>query len=171
MTSTIAVLAPGAMGSAVARRLADHGARVLTSLAGRSPATVERAAKAGMTAASDAEIASADLILSIVPPGEAAALAERLAGAIARRGTKPIVVDCNAVNVETVAAIARVVEASGARFVDAAIIGLPPRPGSKGPTFHVAGAAAPEVAVLGELGLDLRLMDGPVGAASALKMS
>jgi 3-hydroxyisobutyrate dehydrogenase-like beta-hydroxyacid dehydrogenase len=93
MTLTIAVLAPGAMGSAVARRLSDHGARVLTSLAGRSPATAERAAAAGMIAASDAEIAAADIILSIVPPGEAVALAERLAGAIAAAAKKPVFVD------------------------------------------------------------------------------
>lgn len=31
-TKTIAILAPGAMGSAVARRLSENGARVLTSL-------------------------------------------------------------------------------------------------------------------------------------------
>src|SRR5215470_17964452 len=104
MTLTIAVLAPGAMGSAVARRLKDHGARVLTQLAGRSPATVERATAAGMIAASDAEIAQADIILSIVPPGEAMALAERLAGVIASGSKKPVIVDCNAVNVETVEA-------------------------------------------------------------------
>lgn len=171
MTLTIAILAPGAMGSAVARRVSDHGARVLTQLSGRSPATVERAAKSGMIAASDAEIAAADLILSIVPPGEAVAVAQRLAGAIAEGDNKPIVVDCNAVNVETVATIATILERSGARFVDAAIIGLPPKPGANGPTFYVSGAPAREVAVLGRLGLDLRVIDGAAGAASALKMS
>src|SRR5690242_11002466 len=171
MTSTIAIVAPGAMGSAVARRLSEHGARVLTSLSGRSPATIERATKAGMIAASDAEIAQADLILSIVPPGDAIALAERLAGALSESTTKPVVVDCNAVNVETVRTIEGIIARSGARFVDAGIIGLPPKPGSRGPTFHVSGAHARAVAVLGTLGLDLRIIDGPVGAASALKMS
>ena len=56
MPPTIAVLAPGAMGSAVARRLSEHGARVLTSLKGRSPATQKRAADAGMIDADDAAI-------------------------------------------------------------------------------------------------------------------
>jgi 3-hydroxyisobutyrate dehydrogenase-like beta-hydroxyacid dehydrogenase len=171
MTLTIAVLAPGAMGSAVARRLKDHGARVLTQLAGRSQATAERAAAAGMIAASDTEIAAADIILSIVPPGEAVALAERLAGVIAAGSKKPVFVDCNAVNVETVETIARIIAAAGAPFVDAGIIGLPPRPGIKGPVFHVSGAAAREVSCLGDFGLDLHVIDGPVGAASALKMS
>jgi hypothetical protein len=45
-------------------RLSDHGARVLTSLTGRSDARAQRAAAAGMIAASDAEIAHADIILS-----------------------------------------------------------------------------------------------------------
>ena len=171
MTFTIAVVAPGAMGSAVARRLRDHGARVLTQLAGRSQATVERAAAAGMIAASDAEIAAADIILSIVPPGEAMALAERLAGAITAAAKKSVFVDCNAVNVATVEAIAGIIAPTGAAFVDAGIIGLPPKPGTKGPAFHVSGPAAHRLACLGELGLDLRVIDGPVGAASALKMS
>ena len=65
MTPVVAMIAPGAMGAAVGKRLADRGLKVLTSLAGRSQSTAARAAEAGMVAASDEEIASADLILSI----------------------------------------------------------------------------------------------------------
>jgi 3-hydroxyisobutyrate dehydrogenase-like beta-hydroxyacid dehydrogenase len=90
---------------------------------------------------------------------------------IATGSKKPVIVDCNAVNVETIKTIARLVAPTGAQFVDGAIIGLPPKPGTNGPVFHVSGAAAREVAGLGELGLDLHVIDGPVGAASALKMS
>lgn len=171
MPTSIAILAPGAMGSAVARRLSEHGARVLTSLAGRSEATAKRAAAAGMIAADDAEIARADIILSIVPPAEAITLAEHLAAAIVKQRTTPIVVDCNAVNVETVLKVEEIVASSGARFVDAAIIGFPPKPGGEGPAFHVSGTHAPDVAMLKQLGLDLRVIEGPIGAASALKMS
>jgi 3-hydroxyisobutyrate dehydrogenase-like beta-hydroxyacid dehydrogenase len=171
MIPSIAILAPGAMGSAVAARLAEHGARVLTSLEGRSEATKKRAAAAGMVAASDAEIANADIILSIVPPAEALPIAEHLATQITRSATKPVVVDCNAVNVETVRKIEDVVLSSGARFVDAGIIGLPPKSGTKGPALYVSGENAGNLAVLRDLGLDLRIVDGPVGAASALKMA
>ncbi|WP_315778897.1 MULTISPECIES: NAD(P)-dependent oxidoreductase [unclassified Bradyrhizobium] len=171
MPPSIAVIAPGAMGSAIAARLVEHGCKVLTSLEGRSRATQARAAASGMSAANDSEIVNADIILSIVPPGEAVALAEQLATAINRNGKKPVVVDCNAVNVETVRRIQDVVLSSGARLVDAAIIGLPPKPGTKGPAFYVSGEAAADIAVLGELGLDVRVIDGPIGAASALKMS
>ncbi|ABQ36221.1 hypothetical protein BBta_4160 [Bradyrhizobium sp. BTAi1] len=159
------------MGSAIATRLVEHGCKVLTLLKGRSAATQARAAAAGMTGASEAEIANADIILSIVPPGEAVALAEQLATLINRNAKKPVVVDCNAVNVETIRTIEDIVLSSGARLVDAAIIGLPPKPGTKGPAFYVSGDAAGDIAVLGQLGLDLRLIEGPIGAASALKMS
>ena len=171
MPPSLAVVAPGAMGSAIATRLVEHGCKVLTLLKGRSAATQARAAAAGMTGASEAEIANADIILSIVPPGEAVALAEQLATLINRNAKKPVVVDCNAVNVETIRTIEDIVLSSGARLVDAAIIGLPPKPGTKGPAFYVSGDAAGDIAVLGQLGLDLRLIEGPIGAASALKMS
>jgi 3-hydroxyisobutyrate dehydrogenase-like beta-hydroxyacid dehydrogenase len=171
MTKTIAILAPGAMGSAVARRLSENGARVLTSLKGRSEATRKRAADAGMIGVDDDAIADADIILSIVPPGEAVALAERLAPRIARREKKPLVVDCNAVNVDTVQKIAEIIGSAQAPFVDAGIIGFPPQPGGKSPAFYMSGEYAKDAAVLGQLGLDVRVVEGPVGAASALKMS
>lgn len=171
MSPTIAILAPGAMGSAVARRLSENGARVLTSLTGRSKQTAKRAAEAGMIAVEDADIAGCDIILSIVPPGEAVALAERLASVIVRREKKPLVVDCNAVSVDTVLGIQEIIASAQAPFVDAGIIGFPPQPGSKGPAFYVAGEYAKDLSVLKELGLDLRIVEGPVGAASALKMS
>lgn len=68
MTPVIAVIAPGAMGAAVGKRLADRGLKVLTSLAGRSQSTGARAGEAGMVAASDEEIASVDFVLSICRP-------------------------------------------------------------------------------------------------------
>jgi hypothetical protein len=79
MAPDVAVIAAGAMGAAVGRRLTDHGVTVLTSLAGRSAATTARAVAAGMAAASDAEIAAADFVRSILPPGDAPALAQRFA--------------------------------------------------------------------------------------------
>lgn len=171
MSKTIAILAPGAMGSAVARRLSENGARVLTSLKGRSEATLKRAADAGMIGAEDEAIADADIILSIVPPGEAVALAERLAGLIVGRQKKPVVVDCNAVNVDTVQRIEEIIGSAQAPFVDAGIIGFPPQPGGKSPAFYMSGEYAKDIMALKDFGLDVRIVEGPVGAASALKMS
>jgi len=161
MTPTIAVISPGAMGSAVARRLSEHGARVLTGLAGRSPATCARAAAAGMIGVGDDQIAAADVILSILPPAEAVGFAERLAPILALGGRQPIFVDCNAVDVRTVERIAAIIGAGPARFVDGAIIGAPPQPGKPGPTFYFSGAAAAELDWLQQFGLKVHRLDVP----------
>ncbi|MCJ2033908.1 NAD(P)-dependent oxidoreductase [Methylobacterium sp. J-068] len=169
--TTIAILAAGAMGSAIAARLTQNGAEVLTVLEGRSPATRARAAAAGMVETDLAGLMRADLLLSIVPPADAASLAERLAPALAAAERKPAYADCNAVDVETVRAIADRIAPTGAVFLDAAIIGLPPQPGTKGPRLHVAGAEAEAMLDLTRYGLDIRPMAAGIGAASALKMS
>lgn len=171
MAPVVAVIAAGAMGSAIGRRLNENGARVLTSLDGRGAATAERARAAGMEAVGDAEIAAADIILSIVPPAEAIALAQRLAPALLASPRKPIFVDCNAIDAGTMAAVAAIIETTGAVCIDAAIIGLPPVPGKAGPKIYFSGAAAGKLAPLAECGLDIGIIDGPIGAASSLKMS
>ena len=171
MSLEFAVIAAGAMGAAVGCRLAGNGGRVLTLLDGRSASTRRRAEEAGMTGVDDERIAGSDIILSIVPPAEAVALAERLAPALAHSSRKPVFVDCNAVDVETVRRIAGTIQPSGARFADGAIIGPPPKPGEVGPTFYVSGVPAQDLEVLRVYGLVVRRIDGPVGAASALKMS
>jgi 3-hydroxyisobutyrate dehydrogenase-like beta-hydroxyacid dehydrogenase len=159
------------MGSAVAKRLTGNGLDVLTILAGRSAATMARAAAAGMRDASAEQIAAADFILSIVPPGEALALAERLAPALRSARAKPIYVDCNAVSPETVLRIDRVVQETGAGFVDGGIIGPPPEPDSSRTRIYLSGPDAEKVASLAKYGLSMPVQPGPVGAASAMKMS
>ena len=56
-------------------------------------------------------------------------------------------------------------------FVDSGIIGSPPKPGDAGPRFYASGPAAPRFATLRQYGLDIRVLDGAMSAASALKMS
>ncbi len=183
MSPVIAVIAPGMMGAGVGRRLADHGVKVLTSLEGRSAATVARAAAARMVAASKEEMAAADFILSILPPGDALALAEHFVPALSASNAKPVYVDCNAINPTTVDRVAATIAPTGCAFVDAGIIGLPPVPlpdppplaGNgklgAGPRFYASGPAASRFAALREYGLDIRVLDGALSAASALKMS
>src|SRR5262245_58923892 len=171
MTPVVAVIAPGMMGAGVGKRLTDNGVKVLTSLAGRSAETLERASAAGMTHASDEEIAASDFILSILPPGDAVALAQRFVPALTASNAKPIYVDCNAVAPPTTERVAAALAPTGAPFVDAGIIGSPPQPGDVGPRFYASGSHAPRFATLKQYGLDVRVLDGPLTAASALKMS
>jgi 3-hydroxyisobutyrate dehydrogenase-like beta-hydroxyacid dehydrogenase len=171
MTPVVAVIAPGMMGAAVGKRLVDNGVKVLTSLTGRSAETATRAKAAGMAAAGDEEIAACDFILSILPPGDAVALAERFQPALKASNAKPVYVDCNAINPKTVDRVAAVIAPTDCPFVDSGIIGSPPKPGDAGPRFYASGPAAPRFATLRQYGLDVRVLDGAMSAASALKMS
>jgi 3-hydroxyisobutyrate dehydrogenase-like beta-hydroxyacid dehydrogenase len=171
MNLVVAIIAPGAMGAGVGKRLSEHGLAVITSLVGRSAETAARAGAAGMTPASDEEIARADFLLSILPPGDALALAQRFAPALTASNKKPVFVDCNAVSPATVERIAAAIAPTGCPFVDAGIIGAPPRADYAGPTFYASGREAPCFAALDEFGLKIRVLDGPLTAASALKMS
>lgn len=172
MGITVAIVAQGSMGSGVGKRLTEAGAAVRTLLSGRSVRSVERARGAGMAAVADEQelLEGADFFLSILPPDQAEALAAELAPALTALPKKPVYVDCNAVSPQTVQRIGAVVAPTGAEFVDAGIIGGPPREGYS-PAIYAAGAAVAKTATLRDWGLDWRAIDGPVGAASGLKMS
>jgi L-threonate 2-dehydrogenase len=174
MPPTIAIIAPGAMGSAIAARLTRHGVTVLTSLQGRSPASIARAKAAGMHDASDAQIAAeASLLLSIVPPKDAIALAERFTAPLANSAHPAIFVDCNAISVTRVTQIGAILRDT--RFIDGGIIGGPPKADDAGPVLHLSGDFSGPVKRslqnLQDCGLRLNFLDGPIGAASALKLS
>jgi 3-hydroxyisobutyrate dehydrogenase-like beta-hydroxyacid dehydrogenase len=171
MKPRVAIVAPGAMGSAIGNRLNEHGFQVLTSLIDRSHASVERARKCGMHHRPDNELAHADLFLSIVPPAEAVGLARRFAPLFKAQGRAPVYVDCNAINPRNAQEVARIILDSGAAFVDGGIIGGPPRPQTPGPALYCSGPAAPAVTSLREGGLRVRVLSEELGAASALKMS
>jgi len=171
MTPTVAIIAPGNMGSGVGRRLTENKVTVLTSLAGRSAESEKRARAAGMQPVADAQLTEADFLLSIVPPGDALGLAKRLAGALTAANKKPVYVECNAVSPRTMLEIAAVIDATGCPFVGAGIIGPPPKPGTTNTKFYAAGPHAADFARLNEHGLIVRVLEGPLTAASALKMS
>jgi 3-hydroxyisobutyrate dehydrogenase-like beta-hydroxyacid dehydrogenase len=93
-----------------------------------------------------------------------------MAPALTALAKKPVYVDCNAVSPQTVERIAAIVAPTGADFVDAGIIGGPPREGYS-PAIYAAGPAVAKTAAVRDWGIDWRPIDGPIGAASGLKMS
>ncbi|MDR5769231.1 MULTISPECIES: NAD(P)-dependent oxidoreductase [unclassified Caballeronia] len=163
---TIAILGAGSMGSAIGRTLTQGGARVLTSLEGRSAASAARAREASMEDASLDDLVACDFILSIVPPSVAVDTAQRLAPLFERASAQPVYIDCNAINPATVGQIERALEPTRTPFVDASIIGQP-----SAPKFYMSGPHAKRTQLLADHGLVVRVLDGPNGAASALKMS
>jgi L-threonate 2-dehydrogenase len=171
---TVAIIGAGEMGAAVGQRLLDSGAHVLTSLKGRSAESQERVRRAGVKVFDDDEalVARADFVLSIVPPAAAMGVAERLRGPLAHCGRRVVFADCNAISPKAVIRIAQILADSGCRFVDAGIIGGPPsRSHSQGPRFYASGSDAPALTALAQYGLDIAVIDGPIGAASGLKLS
>jgi 3-hydroxyisobutyrate dehydrogenase-like beta-hydroxyacid dehydrogenase len=57
------------------------------------------------------------------------------------------------------------------RFVDGGIIGGPPGANNYSPALYVSGESASDVTRLQAYGLRVRPLEGPIGMASALKMS
>jgi 3-hydroxyisobutyrate dehydrogenase-like beta-hydroxyacid dehydrogenase len=160
----VGVLHPGAMGSALGAALRAQGHEVRWASEGRSVATAERAAAAGMTDAGTvpALLAYAEVVLSICPPHAALEVAELAAG------FGGVYVDANAVSPQTAQAAQALV---GPRFVDGGIIGPPPvRAGTT--RLYLSGDEAGAVARLFDAGpLEAIVLDGDVGSASALKMT
>lgn len=156
------VLHPGDMGATVA---AACSGTVLWASEGRSAETCERAAEAGLTDAGTLAslAAAADVVISVCPPHGA----ETLAAAVADAGFAGCYVDANAVSPTT----SRRIAARFENFVDGSLIGPPARaPGTT--RLYLAGADADRVAArfAGSL-LEARVLDGGIGAASALKMA
>ncbi len=168
---TVGILSPGDMGSAVGAALKSNGLNVITALDGRSERTRELAEAGGIENVGTVTdvVAQADLILSILVPSQSEALAGDTAAAISKTGNTVAFADCNAVSPETGKRMAKVIDGAGGQFIDAGIIGSPPRGGTP-PRFYASG---PHEAILGELdgrGITVPLMGGEVGRASAIKM-
>lgn len=170
MSVVVGIPVAGEMGAGIGARLVSAGARVRTITAGRSSATRDRAAAAGMESVEETDLCAADIVLSITPPGVALETARKLAPALSGAQNGPVYVDCNAISPETASRVGEVIVAAGARFADGGIIGMPPVSGKPGPVIYVSGEAAGEVGTLTDFGLDIRPIEGGVGAASALKM-
>jgi 3-hydroxyisobutyrate dehydrogenase-like beta-hydroxyacid dehydrogenase len=169
---TMAIMTPGDMGHAVGAQLRRHGLRVITNLEGRSARTRELAAQAGIEPVADDQslVREADALLAILVPAKALDLAQRIAPALERTGRALLYVECNAIAPESTRRAGAVIEAAGGRFVDAGIIGPPPRADGAGPRIYASGAHAQDLAALRDFGLDVRVIGPRVGDASAVKM-
>lgn len=169
---TVGILSPGDMGHAIGAVLHRHQRRVITNLQGRSARTAALAEAAGFCDVRDDEtlVREADVLLSILPPDRAYALAGRVATAVRATGAPVLFVDCNAIAPQTALAIEHLLSEAGVSFVDGGIIGGPPRPGDAGPRLYLSGPRAAELAELGACGLDVRVLGLQSGQASGLKM-
>ena len=89
----VGIVSAGAMGSALGARLRDGGASVLVALDGRSDRTRRLATDAGLQDVGSLAslVREAELVLSVVPPGAAVDVAEKIAAGVgpARPASSP----------------------------------------------------------------------------------
>jgi len=169
--STVAILSPGAMGHAVGERLREHEVDVITCLAGRSGRTRSLAAKAGIRDVPDMEklVEQSDLVMSMTVSAAVSGVCRQVADAIRNTGSDTLFAECNAISPQLVRELEPVITEAGGRFVDASIIGGPPRPGYS-PHFYTSGEHAEDFARLNEFGLTVLTLEGEIGKASGIKM-
>lgn len=159
------------MGQAVAARLKECGYATYTALEGRSERTRGLALKAGIEDCGSMNelVARCDMVWSILNPAAAVDKARETAAAMAAAGRRITYVDCNAIAPETVREIDGIITAVGGTFVDAGIIGAPPRGPAK-TRMYVSGRDAGRIAAITNDHLLIRVVSERVGDASALKM-
>jgi 3-hydroxyisobutyrate dehydrogenase-like beta-hydroxyacid dehydrogenase len=170
-TSIVALLSPGDMGHSVGQMLVENGLRVITCLQGRSERTRSLAREAGIQDVGSyaAMVQEADLLLSILVPAQATRAAGRVANALRETGSTLVYVDCNAIAPQTVRQIGDEITAAGGQFVDASIVGGPPRGGTS-PRFYASGPDTSGFQVLADYGLHVVVLGDEIGQASAIKM-
>ncbi|MFN8493966.1 MAG: DUF1932 domain-containing protein [Caldilineaceae bacterium] len=168
---TVGILSPGDMGHVVGQVLRTNGLRVIAALQGRSTRTKTLAGQAGIEDVGALEdlVQQADVLLSILVPAEAVSAAQAVAQAIQATGATLLYADCNAIAPQTVHQIETIITGAGGQFVDASIIGPPPR--KAGATrFYASGPGATTFAELNAFGLAVVTLGEESGQASALKM-
>ncbi len=168
---TLGILSPGDMGHVIGAVLRAHNLRVITCLDGRSKRTISLSASAGIVdVATYRELVDqSDVILSILVPAEAMVASKNIASALAKSPTDLVYVDCNAISPETVCQIGEIITATGRSFIDASIVGPPPK--TEGTTrVYASGPDLRAIEELAQYGLDIQLLGKEIGLASAIKM-
>src|SRR5262249_41819800 len=168
---SVGLMSPGDMGQVVAVCLKAKGFNVCTALGDRSERTRALAGEAQLTDVGSVTrlVAECDVVLSIMDPGAAVRFAGTAADALRATGRRALIVDCNAIAPDTVRGIAELIEAAGGRFLDAGIIGPPPR-GKAKTHLYVSGPDAADLEQLGGPQLIVHAIGGGIADASALKM-
>lgn len=168
----VGLLSPGDMGHVVGQVLVNHGMPVLTCLKGRSERTRRLAREAGIRAVPTYGdlIRETDMILSILVPAESENAARAVTQALRDADETTVYVDCNAVSLATSRKIEEIIRGAGSRYVDASIIGPPPR--KEGVTkFYASGPDAEAFEALSEYGLDVRSLGPEPGLGKGIKIA
>ncbi|KAI0109934.1 6-phosphogluconate dehydrogenase C-terminal domain-like protein [Daldinia grandis] len=185
----IGIISIGDMGVGIAKLLVANGFSVATNIKGRSTDTLDRAktAQVELLDSDEALTQQCSVILSVVPPRDAVATAQRIVDAVSgplrRAQDNPLYfADLNAVAPASAKHIAGLFDRRlSVRFIDGSILGAPPAPKSTDPS---AGWTVPRIPTSGPhqiseipgygaklaAALNTRHVSPEIGAASGLKM-
>jgi 3-hydroxyisobutyrate dehydrogenase-like beta-hydroxyacid dehydrogenase len=168
---TVGLMTPGDMGQALALQIKARGLTVYTALDRRSERSRALAREAALTDLGTLArlLAECDVVLSVMNPGAALDFAREAAAALRDSGRHTLIVDCNAIAPDTAQEIAGLIEGASGRFLDAGIIGPPPR-GEAKTSLYVSGPGAADLEPLAGPQLAVRVVSERIGDASALKM-
>jgi len=167
---TVGLVGAGHMGSGLGWALREGGARVITTLHGRSARTARLVQAAGVEVVEDLDtvVRTASHVLVVTPPNAAVDVAVEIAEAVQRAGAQPVIADMNAIAPPTVHRIAAVLGSTA--FVDGSISGPPPTVHA-GARLYFAGPRSAEFVALPWRHITPIDLGDRLGAASALKMS
>ncbi len=168
----VGVVSPGDMGQSIARRIKESGLGVHTALDGRSERTKALAKEAGLDDCGSMEklVATCDLVISVINPGEAMNVARGVAAAMKKTGRKIAFADLNAVSPQTARDLDQTIRNAGGMYIDGGIIGPPPRGEKDKPRIYVSGPDAYLFEQIKHPNLLVRVMSERVGDASGVKM-
>ena len=168
---TIGIMGPGDMGHSVARVLTNAGFKVVTILNGRSKLSCIRAKRSNMLDLSDLKelVSVSDFILSIMPPEQALNFAKEITKVFEVADKLPTFVDCNAISPDITLAMAKLVNNTGANFLNVGIIGPPPGRGVK-TRFYASGVDVDALQFINQNEIRLVPLGEDIAKASAVKM-
>jgi 3-hydroxyisobutyrate dehydrogenase-like beta-hydroxyacid dehydrogenase len=171
MTLRLGLIGVGEAGAAIAAGFRDeHGLRVVgyDAQADRD-AVRDRAAAAGVElVAEPAELAGrADVLICLASAKVAVAVAEQFAPHLDDRH---LYADWNSASPEVKRSVGRVVTGSGAAYVDGAVMAAVPPKRHRVPVLLSGDGAARLAELLSPYGMQLEVLDGEPGQASAVKM-
>ncbi|MDQ3359303.1 MAG: DUF1932 domain-containing protein [Actinomycetota bacterium] len=167
--TTIGIVSPGAMGSALGRGWSCGGNRSVATLDGRSERTRQLAHGLDLLDELAGVVQASDVVVSICPPAQAQAVLEDLLAACAETGARPLLADLNALAPATVVRLHQQAADAGLDLVDGAISGVPPTPDGE-TRLYLSGPRAGELADLPAPGLVTRVVGDRPGQASGVKM-
>lgn len=168
----VGVVSPGDMCQAIAKRIKESGLAVHTALDGRSERTKALAREIGIADCGTIEklVATCDLVISVIDPGQSPNVARQVAAAMKATGRKIAFADMNAVSPQTARDADKLIRDAGGMYIDGGIIGPPPRGDKDKPRLYVSGPDAYLFEQIKHPNLQVRVMSERIGDASAIKM-